>query len=113
MIERTPCAGPPAPGSTFRPLVRFSAGGDEETASVVIGTAEVFERRPHEYLVARWSWRDGAVGDAVEVVSAALAEVPEGSRAHLIAQHASRERRRAGFSADGHPWHKWHYRPDT
>jgi ribosomal protein S18 acetylase RimI-like enzyme len=65
-IELDP--SPVSPGSTLRPIARFEAG----QASVVLGRAEIFEREPVEYAVARLSC-SGAQDDAVAVVTAAAA----------------------------------------
>jgi hypothetical protein len=57
-----------SPGSTLRPIARFEAG----QASVVLGRAEIFEREPLEYAVARLSW-EGDQSAAAAVVTAAAA----------------------------------------
>lgn len=85
-ITRTPC-GTVVAGSTFRPLTTFSAG-DPVTATVDLGMAEVFERQPPEYYLARLHWQLDAFEDAAAIVSGAIADVPPGNRVHLIVQAA-------------------------
>jgi len=48
--------------------------------------AEVFERQPSEYYLARLHWQTDAFEDAAATVSAAIADVPPGNRVHLIVQ---------------------------
>lgn len=85
-VQRIPCAAPPTPGSTFHPRVRFTTGGDDPAASVVFGTAEVFERQEYEYLLARPAWHEDALDHAVAVVTAAVAEAASGDQVHFLVQ---------------------------
>lgn len=85
------------PGSTLRPISRFVVERDGvEQASVVLGRAEIFEREPLEYAVARLSWADGGLGDARAVVAAAVGSAPPGIPVYLpvsaavSADHAAR-----------------------
>lgn len=72
------------PGSTLRPIARFVAEHDgEEQASVVLGRAEIFEREPTEYALARLSCADGGLDAARAAVTAAVATVPPGAAVYL------------------------------
>ncbi|MBN9743955.1 hypothetical protein DMP23_23250 [Amycolatopsis sp. A1MSW2902] len=64
------------PGSTLRPIARFTVERDGvEQASAVLGRAEIFEREPLEYVVARLSWREDE-SNARAVVTAAVDAAP-------------------------------------
>lgn len=85
------------PGSTLRPISRFVVERDGvERASVVLGRAEIFEREPVEYAVARFSWAEGGQEDARAVVTAAVESAPPGVSVYLpvsaavSADHAAR-----------------------
>lgn len=68
------------PGSTLRPIARFVAQrGAVEQASVVFGQAEIFEREPVEYALARLSWTEDRPDAASDVVSAAVRAAPPGA----------------------------------
>lgn len=54
-----------------------------EQASAVLGRAEIFEREPLEYAVARLSWAEGGRGAARAVVTAALDSAPRGVSVYL------------------------------
>ena len=72
------------PGSTLQPMARFAAVLDgEECASVVLGRAEVFEREPPEFTVARLSWSAGLSAAADAVVTAAVHAVPTGTEVYF------------------------------
>ncbi|MGW4487164.1 GNAT family N-acetyltransferase [Amycolatopsis sp. NPDC004368] len=72
------------PGSTLRPIARFVVERDgREVASAVLGRAEIFEREPIEYAVARLSWTEGGLDAAQAAVTAAVASVPRGTSVYL------------------------------
>ena len=67
-----------------------------EHASVVFGRAEIFERKPTEYAVARLRWADGHVDAVLSLVD--------------VANHPMMAAmRRSGADPTTHPWHKWLY----
>jgi RimJ/RimL family protein N-acetyltransferase len=71
-------------GSTLRPIARFVVEHDGvEQASVVSGRAEIFEREPTEYAVARLRWAEGGLAAARAVVTAAVASAPSGVAVYL------------------------------
>lgn len=72
------------PGSTLRPIARFALWRDGmERASAVLGRAEIFEREPVEYAVARVAWTDGDPAAARAVVTAATGAAPAGASVYL------------------------------
>jgi ribosomal protein S18 acetylase RimI-like enzyme len=93
-VRRTTLDGIPRPGSTFRPLVRFTS----ESASVELGTAEVFERQPPEYFLTRLAW--DRLPAATAVVEAAVAEVPESVHLHVNPAVHDRVAERRRLAAD-------------
>ncbi|MEW2506126.1 hypothetical protein AB0878_37315 [Amycolatopsis sp. NPDC047767] len=59
------------PGSTLRPIVRLELDRDGDiVAGVTLGRAEVFERQPLAYTLARWSFPAGDTATGVVVLSA-------------------------------------------
>ena len=73
-----------SPGSTLRPIARFVVEREGvEQASVVFGRAEIFEREPAEYAVARLRWADGGLGAARAVVTAAVDSARSGAVVYL------------------------------
>lgn len=77
------------PGSTLRPMARFAAVLDgEECASVVLGRAEVLEREPPEFTVARLSWSAGGSAAAEAVVTAAVNAAPAGAEVYFAVSTA-------------------------
>lgn len=61
------------PGSTLRPIARFEVERDGDiVAGVTLGRAEVFERQPLEYTLARWSFPAGDPGTGAVVLSAGV-----------------------------------------
>jgi GNAT superfamily N-acetyltransferase len=65
------------PGSTLRPSARFVAErGGVEQASVVFGQAEIFEREPDEYALARLAWTGDWRDAACDVMNAAVHAKP-------------------------------------
>lgn len=99
--------------------------------------AEVFERRPPEYYLARLHWQPDAFDDAVAgstvthpaehrghghgsgllaiAKTTAIARSWRGllSLVDLTNQPMVQTMTRSGFSPDSHPWHKWHYLRET
>lgn len=72
------------PGSTLRPSARFALEQDgTEQASVVFGRAEIFEREPPEYVLARLRWAAGRLDAARTVVVAAATTTPTGAAVYL------------------------------
>jgi len=72
------------PGSTLRPIARFVVDCDgTEAASVVFGHAEIFEREPTEYALARLSWAPGQRDAARAVLSAAAQSAPAGESVYF------------------------------
>jgi GNAT superfamily N-acetyltransferase len=75
------------PGSTLRPIAQFLVErGGVVLASAVLGRAEIFERAPLEYAVARLRWSGGpvaAVGAVRAVVAAAVRAAPPGPAVYL------------------------------
>ncbi|HKE64585.1 MAG TPA: GNAT family N-acetyltransferase [Micromonosporaceae bacterium] len=72
------------PGSTLRPIARFVVEHDGVAqASVVLGRAEIFEREPAEYAVARLNWAAGGLDAARQVVTAAVKSAPLGAAVYL------------------------------
>lgn len=67
------------PGSTLRPIARFEG----ERASAVLGRAEIFQREPLEYAIARLSWTEDDLVAARSVVAAAALAVPRGEPVYL------------------------------
>lgn len=66
------------PGSTLRPIARFVLEHEgSQAASVVFGRAEIFEREPVEYALARLSWADGRLDAARAVMTAAVRSAPD------------------------------------
>jgi ribosomal protein S18 acetylase RimI-like enzyme len=73
-----------APGSTLRPSARFVVEEDgAEQASVVFGRAEICEREPVEYALARLRWAAGRLDDARTAVAAAATSAPQGAVVYL------------------------------
>lgn len=72
------------PGSTLRPIARFVVEHNGvEQASVVFGRAEIFEREPTEYALARLHWADGGLDAARVAVTAAVDSAPPGAAVYL------------------------------
>ncbi|WIX76245.1 GNAT family N-acetyltransferase [Amycolatopsis carbonis] len=68
----------------MRPIARFVVERDGvEQASAVLGRAEIFEREPLEYAVARLSWAEGGLGAARAAVTAAVDSAPRGVSVYL------------------------------
>jgi ribosomal protein S18 acetylase RimI-like enzyme len=72
------------PGSTLRPVARYLVERDGvEQASVVLGRAEIFEREPIEFALARLRWAEGEQAAARAVVRAAAGSAPPGVTVYL------------------------------
>lgn len=92
-IERIEAdAAAPAPGSTLEPIARFEARGAAGTlASVVFGRAEIFEREPPEYALARLTGAESQPEAARAVLAAAAAQQPAGSRVYFPVSAAQKD----------------------
>jgi RimJ/RimL family protein N-acetyltransferase len=72
------------PGSTLRPITRFELERDGDVvAGVTFGRAEVFERQPWEYTLARWSFPAGDAAAGAEVLSAGADPALRGAPLYL------------------------------
>jgi ribosomal protein S18 acetylase RimI-like enzyme len=72
------------PGSTLRPIARVELERDGETvAGVTLGRAEVFERQPIEYTLARWSFPEADVVAGAAVLTAGADTAPAGVPIYL------------------------------
>src|SRR5437660_8022574 len=72
------------PGSTLRPIARVELERDGETvAGVTLGRAEVFERQPIEYALARWSFPEADVVAGAAVLTAGADAAPAGVPLYL------------------------------
>jgi GNAT superfamily N-acetyltransferase len=68
----------------LRPIARFVVEHDGvEQASVVSGRAEIFEREPTEYALARLRWAEGGLDAARAAVTAAVDSAPPGAAVYL------------------------------
>jgi ribosomal protein S18 acetylase RimI-like enzyme len=81
----------------LRPIARLVVEHDGvEQASVVFGRAEIFEREPTEFALARLSWAEGGLDAARAAVTAAVESALPGAAVHLpvnaavSADHAAR-----------------------
>jgi ribosomal protein S18 acetylase RimI-like enzyme len=68
----------------LRPIARFVVERDGVgQASVVFGRAEIFEREPTEYALARLRWAEGGLEAARAAVTAAVESAPSGAAVYL------------------------------
>lgn len=68
----------------MRPIARFVVEREGvEQASVVLGRAEIFEREPPEYAVARLAWAAGGLDAARAAVTAAVDSAAPGAAVYL------------------------------
>lgn len=89
----------------MQPIARFVVEhGGVEQASVVFGRAEIFEREPTEYALARLNWAEGGLDAARAAVRTAVDSVPPGAAIYLpvnAAIHSDHATRRGVAEACG------------
>ncbi|MEV4597083.1 hypothetical protein AB0K15_06730 [Amycolatopsis sp. NPDC049253] len=80
------------PGSTLRPIVRFELQRDGDTmAGVTLGRAEVLERQPLAYTLARWSFPAGDLAAGAVVLTAGANPALRGAPLYLDINDSAHE----------------------